>query len=211
MLFQLLIWDVSISLRQSGNEGLFPIIWGCLDNSHLPFCHVYFDLHFHLFPGIWASEILLRTFSHYLLFKWIIIYRFSLFLVIFATDAPFTDPIACSSSLPPVSFRCCPLLHTPMLALPLFYILQAMDEGNELPRDDWQWLHLRLLSNPRRWLHLTRNDNLRIEMHFATALEQTENVAVYGEFEGEIDRGLDIIYNHRWRPTIYHDFWHGTR
>ena len=30
-------------------------------------------------------------------------------------------------------------------------------------------------------------------MHFATALEQTVNVAVYGEFEAEIDKGLNII------------------
>ena len=34
-------------------------------------------------------------------------------------------------------------------------------------------------------------------MHFATALEQTANVVVYGEFEAvlEIDKGRHIIYN----------------
>ena len=50
-------------------------------------------------------------------------------------------------------------------------------------------------------------------MHIATALEQSVNVVVYGEFEAvlEIDKGRNIIYNYWWRPTIYHDFWHGTR
>ena len=39
------------------------------------------------------------------------------------------------------------------------------------------------------------------------------NVVVYGEFEAvlEIDKGLNIIYTYWSRPTIYHDFWHGTR
>ena len=27
----------------------------------------------------------------------------------------------------------------------------------------------------------------------------------------EIDKGRSIIYNYWWRPTMYHDFWHGTR
>ena len=46
--------------------------------------------------------------------------------------------------------------------------------------------------------HLTRNGNPRIEMHSATALEQTVNVVVYGEFEAvlEIDKGRYIIYNY---------------
>ena len=50
-------------------------------------------------------------------------------------------------------------------------------------------------------------------MHFATALEHTVNVVVYGEFEAvlEIDKGRNIIYNYWLRPTIYHDFWLGTR
>ena len=50
-------------------------------------------------------------------------------------------------------------------------------------------------------------------MHFATALEHTVNVVVYGEFETvlEIDKVRYIIYNFWWRPTIYHEFWHGTR
>ena len=35
-------------------------------------------------------------------------------------------------------------------------------------------------------------------MHFATALEHTVNVVVYGEFEAmlEIDKGRNIIYNY---------------
>ena len=35
-------------------------------------------------------------------------------------------------------------------------------------------------------------------MHFATALEQTVNVVVYGEFEAvlEIDKGRNIVYNY---------------
>ena len=60
---------------------------------------------------------------------------------------------------------------------------------------------------------MTRKGNLRIEIHFATALEQTVNVVIDGEFEAvlEIDKGRNIIYNYRWRPTIYIDFWHETR
>ena len=48
------------------------------------------------------------------------------------------------------------------------------------------------------FFHLTRKGNLRIEMHFATALEQTVNAVVYGEFEAvlEIDKGRNIIYNY---------------
>ena len=50
------------------------------------------------------------------------------------------------------------------------------------------------------------------DIHFATALEQTVNIVVNGEFEVvlEINKGRNIIYNYWWRPTIYHDFWHGT-
>ncbi len=46
--------------------------------------------------------------------------------------------------------------------------------------------------------HLSRKGNLRIEMHFATALEHTVNIVVYGEFEAvlEIDKGRNIIYNY---------------
>ena len=52
-------------------------------------------------------------------------------------------------------------------------------------------------------IHLTRKCNLRIEMHFATALEQTVNLVVYGEFEAvlEIDKGRNIIYNYWWSTT----------
>ena len=46
--------------------------------------------------------------------------------------------------------------------------------------------------------HLTRKGNLRIEMHFATALKETVNVVVYGELEAvlDIDKGRNIIYNY---------------
>ena len=58
----------------------------------------------------------------------------------------------------------------------------------------WQRLHLlRLQSNPDGCdggcFHLTKNGNLRIEMHGATALEQTLNVVVYGEFEVMLEIG----------------------
>ncbi len=45
---------------------------------------------------------------------------------------------------------------------------------------------------------MTRKGNLRIKMHFATALEHTVNVVGYGEFEAvlEIDKGRNIIYNY---------------
>ena len=46
--------------------------------------------------------------------------------------------------------------------------------------------------------HLARKGNLRIRMHFATALEQTVNVVVYNELEAtlEIDKVRNIIYNY---------------
>ena len=79
---------------------------------------------------------------------------------------------------------------------------QAQDEGNDLSRDDFgQGYNLiRLRSNPDGCdggcIHLTRKGNLRIEMHFATALEQSVNAVVYGEFEAvlEIDKGRNSIY-----------------
>ena len=96
---------------------------------------------------------------------------------------------------------------------------QAQDEWNGLLRDDfgqgYPFFGFDLTPDgcDGGCFHLTRKGNLRIDMHFATALEQTVNVVVYGEFEAvlEIDKGRNIIYNYRWRPTIYLDFWHGTR
>ncbi len=41
--------------------------------------------------------------------------------------------------------------------------------------------------------YLTRKDNLRIEIHFATTLEQTVDVVGYVL---EIDNGRNIIYNY---------------
>ena len=81
---------------------------------------------------------------------------------------------------------------------------QAQDEGNELSRDDfgkgYTFFAFDLTPDgcDGGCFHLTRKGNLRIEMHFATALEQTVNVVVYGEFEAvlEIDKGRNIIYNY---------------
>ena len=95
---------------------------------------------------------------------------------------------------------------------------QAQDEGNESSRDDFGhgYTFFGFDLTPHGCdggcFDLTRKGNLRIGMHFAAALEQTVNVVVYGEFEAvlEIDKGRNIIYNYSWRPTIYHDFWHGT-
>ena len=81
---------------------------------------------------------------------------------------------------------------------------QAQDEGNELSRDEfgkgYTFFGFDLTSDvcDGGCFHLTGKGNLRIEMHFATALEQTVNVVVYGEFEAvlEIDKGRTIIYNY---------------
>ena len=81
---------------------------------------------------------------------------------------------------------------------------QAPDEGNELSRDDfgkgYTFFGFDLTPDgcDGGCFHLIRKGNLRIEMHFATALEQTVNVVVYGEFEAvlEIDKGRNIIYNY---------------
>ena len=45
---------------------------------------------------------------------------------------------------------------------------------------------------------MTRKGNLRIEMHFGAALEETVNVVGYGEFEAvlQINKGRNIIYNY---------------
>ena len=81
---------------------------------------------------------------------------------------------------------------------------QAQDEGNDLSRDDFGQgytvfgFDLTPDGCDGCCFHLTRKGNLRIEMHFATALEHTVNVVVYGEFEAvlEIDKGRNIIYNY---------------
>ena len=81
---------------------------------------------------------------------------------------------------------------------------QAQDEGNELSRDDfgqgYNFFGFDLTPGgcDGGYFHLTRKSNLGIEMHFATALEQTVNVVVYVEFEAvlEIDKGRNIIYNY---------------
>ena len=81
---------------------------------------------------------------------------------------------------------------------------QAQDEGNDLSRDDfgqgYTLFGFDLTSDgcDGGCFHLTRKGNLRIEMHFATALEHTVNIVAYGEFEAvlEIDKGRNIIYNY---------------
>ena len=77
---------------------------------------------------------------------------------------------------------------------------QAQDEGNELKRDDFGkgYTYFGFDLTPDGCFHLTQKGNLRIEIHFAAALEQTVNVVVYGEFEAvlEIDKGRNIIYNY---------------
>ena len=81
---------------------------------------------------------------------------------------------------------------------------QAQDEGNDLSRDDfgqgYTFFGFDLTPDgcDGCCFHLTRKGNLRIEMHFATALEHTVNAVVYGEFEAvlEIDKGRNIIYNY---------------
>ena len=80
---------------------------------------------------------------------------------------------------------------------------QAQDEGNELTRDDFGkgytffCFDLTPDACDGGCFHLVRKGNLRIEIHFATALTQTVNVVVYGEFEAvlEIDKGRNVIYD----------------
>ena len=96
---------------------------------------------------------------------------------------------------------------------------QAQDEGNELTRDDfgkgYTFFGFDLTPDgcDGGCFHLTQKGNLRIEIHFAAALEQTVNVVVYGEFEAvlEIDKGRNIIYNYWWIRTTYRNFYHVTR
>ena len=80
---------------------------------------------------------------------------------------------------------------------------QAQD-GNELTRDDfgngYTFFGFDLTPDACNGgcFHLVRKGNLRIEIHFATALTQTVNVVVYGEFEAvlEIDKGRNVIYDY---------------
>ena len=81
---------------------------------------------------------------------------------------------------------------------------QSQDEGNGLSRDDFSkgytffGFDLTPDGCDGGCFHLTRKGNLRIEMHFPAALEQTVNVVFYGEFEAvlDIDKGRNIIYNY---------------
>ena len=81
---------------------------------------------------------------------------------------------------------------------------QAQDEGNELTRDDfgngYTFFGFDLTPDAcdGGCFHSVRKGNLRIEIHFATALTQTVNVVVYGEFEAvlEIDKGRNVIFDY---------------
>ena len=65
---------------------------------------------------------------------------------------------------------------------------KAQDEGNELTRDDFGNGYTIFGFDPTPdacdggCVHLVRKGNLRTEIHVATALTQTVNVVVYGEF-----------------------------
>ncbi len=79
----------------------------------------------------------------------------------------------------------------------------AQDEVNELTRDDfgngYTFFGFDLTHDAcDGGFHLVRKGNLRIEIHFAAALEQTVNVVVYGEFEAvlEVDKGRNVIYSY---------------
>ena len=81
---------------------------------------------------------------------------------------------------------------------------QAHGEGNELSRDyfgkgfTFFGFDLTPVGCDGGCFHLTIKGHLHIEMHFATALEQTVNLVVCGEFEAvlEINKGRNIIYNY---------------
>ena len=80
---------------------------------------------------------------------------------------------------------------------------QAQDEANELTRDDfgngYTFFGFDLTPDAcdGGCFHLVRKGNLRIDIHFATALTQTVNVVVYGEFEAvlEIDKDRSVTYD----------------
>ena len=81
---------------------------------------------------------------------------------------------------------------------------QGQDEGNNLTRDEFAdgytffGFDLTPDACDGDCFHLVRKGNLRIEIHFATALTQTVNVVAYSEFEAvlEIDKNRNIIYNY---------------
>ena len=75
----------------------------------------------------------------------------------------------------------------------------SQDEGNGLTRDDFRdgytFFGFDLTPCDGSCFHLVQKGNLRIEMHFDAALQQTINVVVYAEFESvlEIDKSRNII------------------
>ena len=78
---------------------------------------------------------------------------------------------------------------------------QGQDEGNNLTRDEFAdgYTFFGFDITPDACdgdcFHLVRKGNLRIEIHFATALTHTVNVVAYSEFEAvlEIDNYLQLL------------------
>ena len=76
---------------------------------------------------------------------------------------------------------------------------QAQDEGNELSRDDFGKGYTFFCCDltpdccEGGCFHLTRKGDLHIDIHFATALEQTVNVVGYGEFDSTLLMETDHI------------------
>ena len=77
----------------------------------------------------------------------------------------------------------------------------SKDEGNDLTRSDFGngytyfWFDLTPDACDGSCFHLVKRGNLRVEIHFATALTQTVNVVAYGEFEAvlEIDKNRNVV------------------
>ena len=80
----------------------------------------------------------------------------------------------------------------------------AQDEGNGLTRADfgngYTFFGFDLTPDAcdGSCFHLIQKGNLRVEIHFAAALEQTVNVVAYGEFEAvlEIDKNRNVILDY---------------
>ena len=77
-------------------------------------------------------------------------------------------------------------------------------EGNDLTRSDfgngYTFFGFDLTSDAcdGSCFHLVKRGNLRVEIHFATALGQTVNVVANGEFEAvlEIDKNRNVVFDY---------------
>ena len=80
----------------------------------------------------------------------------------------------------------------------------SQDEGNDLTRSDfgngYTFFGFGLTPDAcdGSCFHLVKRGNLRVEIHFATALTQTVNVVAYGEFEAvlEIDKNRNVVFDY---------------